>query len=325
MRTSKIQSVRRIGVLATMDIEVDSADHLFFANGIAASNSHAMAYSAVTSVELWLKHNYPVEFMAALLSNTESGKKKHTKRPVIVEYINYARRNGIDVLPPCVNKSGDGFLIEDRSIRFSLSHVKYVAKSAEEIKSHGKFQSMEHFFETVNKRRVNKKVVESLIAAGAFDCFGTKNEMWEQYHVLRAKGKKNKELPETPSPQKFRDWEVEVLGLCLSEEPIAKKYGAMARKNDWSTVDKSRRRGKLYVLGRIESIVPKVSKKGNEMLIVEISDGLDAADFFVFSDSMNAFKTEVRVGHVMAVPLKKFKDGDAMFLDSRREWTIVAK
>jgi len=187
MQVERIICVKKIGMMPTRDIEVASENHRFLADGVVVSNSHAMSYSAVTAVELWLKYHYPIEFITALLNNTSLSKKKFGRETLAVEYINYARRKGIKVLPPCVNRSGAGFRIEDGAIRYSLGHIKNVGSSAEEIQKLQPFTDMEDFYNRVNKRKLNKRVLFNLIAVGAFSQFGSRNEVLSQYCKLRTK------------------------------------------------------------------------------------------------------------------------------------------
>jgi DNA polymerase III alpha subunit len=188
MQTERIVGIRKLGVRQTRDIEVGSEKHRFVANGVVVSNSHAMSYSAVTAVEFWLKYHYPTEFITALINNTSASKKKFGKETLVVEYINYARRRGIKVLPPCVNRSGSGFRIEDGAIRYSLGHIKGIGTSAVDIEKGQPYTSFADFYNRVNRRKVNKKVVVSLIATGAFSEFGTRNEVWDEYCAMRNQG-----------------------------------------------------------------------------------------------------------------------------------------
>jgi DNA polymerase-3 subunit alpha len=199
-------------------------------SGYGFAKPHAVAYGAITTVELWLKHNFPIQFCTALINNTKLGKKKHGSDNVLVDYINYARRREIPVLVPDINMSRDEFGIEGDSIRFALGHVKGVATAAKLIESFQPFTGIQDFYDRVKVvdedddtvtevadgeagvkedtetepivktskkvavRRPNRRVVESLIAAGAFDRFGTRNEMAMEYWRLRRKPTKKDRL-----------------------------------------------------------------------------------------------------------------------------------
>ncbi len=135
------------------------------------NKSHSVAYSIISFHTGWLKAHYPAEFMAALLSSEIGDTDK------VVEYINEAREMGLQVLPPSVNESGWKFtVIGDLEIRFGLGAVRNVGRGAIESIIEGRrlggpYQTFADFFDPVDLRLCNKRVVESLIAAGAFDQF----------------------------------------------------------------------------------------------------------------------------------------------------------
>lgn len=300
--------------------------------GYGFNKSHAITYSAISTVELWLKHNYPVEFCTALINNTKLGKKKHGSEDVLVDYVNYARRNDIAVMGPDVNLSEEEFTIAGGAIRFSIGHVKNVASAAPTIVAHRPYASMAEFYDKVKvettgesgkvtSRRPNRKVVESLIAAGAFDSFGTRNEVLAEYYRLR----KEKE----PAPERTDDeWvelEKEMIGLCLSRPPLYKQHEAFIRQKGWKLVSEVDEGKRIMVFGRVENIRPHLSKAGNQMYIVKFSDGLDDMTFMVFTGAQQMFRDALKVGSVAAVPLDRFDDGDNRFFDERGTVEVISK
>lgn len=135
------------------------------------NKSHSAAYAYIAYQTAYLKAHYPVEFMAATLSSDMDNTDK------IVKSINECREMGISILPPDINQSGQEFRVIGNSIRFGLEAVKGVGASAiesilESRNSEGSFTSVENFLQRVDSKRVNKKVIESLIKAGAFDSTG---------------------------------------------------------------------------------------------------------------------------------------------------------
>jgi DNA polymerase-3 subunit alpha len=137
------------------------------------NKSHAAAYSVVTLQTAWIKRHYPAEFFAALLTTEMSDTDK------IVKYVKDAQKRGIKVLPPHVNYSDYQFAARGDDIYFGLGGIKGVGEAAisamveaREKLPAKKFATLEEFFETVDTRRINKKVIECLIKAGAFDGFG---------------------------------------------------------------------------------------------------------------------------------------------------------
>ncbi len=136
------------------------------------NKSHAAAYSVITAQTAWIKHYYPAEFFAALLS-TEVGDTDK-----VVKYVKDAQKRGIQVRPPHINFSNYLFSVNGEEIYFGLGGIKGVGSAAVEAilearqkLPNKKFSSLQEFFESVDLRRVNKKVIESLIKAGAFDGF----------------------------------------------------------------------------------------------------------------------------------------------------------
>jgi DNA polymerase-3 subunit alpha len=139
--------------------------------GYGFNKSHSAAYALIAYQTAYLKAHYPVEFIAALLTS-----EMHSIDGV-VKYINECRSHQIDVLPPDVNSGDTIFTVAGGKIRFGLVAVKNVGEGAieaiiEERQANGPFASLSDFCERVDLRRVNKRVIESLITCGAFDSTG---------------------------------------------------------------------------------------------------------------------------------------------------------
>jgi DNA polymerase-3 subunit alpha len=144
------------------------------------NKSHSAAYGFISYQTAYLKANHPVEFMAGLLSNEINNTDK------ISVFVAECQRMGIRILPPCVNRSGLKFFPEEgqdrwgdpvAGIRFGLAAIKNVGTGAMELtvaerQSGGPFKSLEDFCNRLDSKTVNKKVLESLIRAGAFDFLG---------------------------------------------------------------------------------------------------------------------------------------------------------
>ncbi len=135
------------------------------------NKSHSVAYSILAFQTAWLKARYPAEFMAALLSSEIGDTDK------VVGYINEARELGIEVLPPSVNESGLKFTVTgDAQIRFGMGAVRNVGRGAIESIIEGRreqrYETPTDFCERIDLRLCNKRVIESLIAAGALDQLG---------------------------------------------------------------------------------------------------------------------------------------------------------
>jgi DNA polymerase-3 subunit alpha len=135
------------------------------------NKSHSVAYSVLSYQTAWLKTHHPAEFMAALLSSEIGNTDK------VVQYINEARELDLEVLPPDVNESGFKFtVVGDRRIRFGLGAVRNVGWGAIEsiiaARGDGPFTFLADFVERIDLRLCNKRVLESLVAAGACDSLG---------------------------------------------------------------------------------------------------------------------------------------------------------
>lgn len=139
--------------------------------GYAFNKSHAAAYAVLAYRTAFLKARYPSEFLAALMTSELGNRAK------LAEYMSEASRLGIKVLPPSVNESDVDFSSDGHNIRYGLSALKnvgigFVNRILEERQSSGNFRSFTDFAERMHGRDMNKKQLEMLIKAGAFDAFG---------------------------------------------------------------------------------------------------------------------------------------------------------
>jgi DNA polymerase-3 subunit alpha len=212
------------------------------------NKSHAAAYCVVAAQTAWLKCYYPAEFFAALLSTEMSDTDK------VVKYVKDVQKHGVRVQVPHVNYSEYNFTVHGDTIYFSLGAIKGVGESAveaiiearEQLPDH-KFESIEQFFEKVDLRRVNKKVIECLIKSGALDQFGAhRAQLYQCYSkILESVEVKRKDseigqrslfdmIEEDAGNTKIildkvKPWtrmvslafEKEVLGFYLSDHPLA--------------------------------------------------------------------------------------------------------
>ena len=151
------------------------------------NKSHSTAYGLISYQTAYLKAHYPVQYFAAMLTNEVNDTDK------MIKYITECREAGIEILPPDINKSSKAFTIVDNKIRFGLSGVKNVGDAAidsilqvrDEI---GEFNSFAHFMSTVDSRKANKKVLESLAKGGCFDSLGLKRS--QILHLIKEKSDK---------------------------------------------------------------------------------------------------------------------------------------
>ena len=187
----------------------DLFDKLAKFAGYGFNKSHSAAYALISYQTAYLKANYPVEYMAAILScEIDKGEK-------IVTFTEECKAMGIEVLPPNVNKSGVSFEIEGKSIHFGLGAIKGVGVGAiesaiTEREKNGEFKSIYDFCERVDLRACNRRVLEALIKAGAFDCSG-KNRR-QNLQVL------DKALEEGQRKQKMAEQGIISLEAFLTDE-----------------------------------------------------------------------------------------------------------
>jgi DNA polymerase-3 subunit alpha len=205
------------------------------------NKSHSAAYAYIAYQTAYLKAHYPVEFMAATMSADMDNTDK------IVKSINECREMGIMILPPDINQSGQEFKVIGNSIRFGLEAVKGVGSSTiesiiESRNTNGPFTSVVNFLERVDQRKVNKKVIESLTKAGAFDSLGmTRAKAMDlmnsflnsslRNHTARVFGQQSifSNITEEPT-QNSLEWskeeilkhEKEALGFYISGHPLTR-------------------------------------------------------------------------------------------------------
>jgi len=213
------------------------------------NKSHSAAYAWVAYQTAWLKTHYPVEFMAALLTSETS------KPDNVVKYIGECKELGIQVLPPDVQISGAQFTPQGAAIRFGLAAVKNVGGNAIESilkargEAGGRFASFWQFCEKVDLRVMNKRVIESLIKAGALDSLGKRGQIFAAVDRAMERAQKSQKdaaqgqsglfglFDEAPAPGRHADdlphapdWEEserlanekEVLGFFVSGHPLDK-------------------------------------------------------------------------------------------------------
>lgn len=178
-------SARGIAGCVANGISADIAEQIYdeiydFAN-YAFNKAHAVCYAVVSYQTAWFKYHYPREYMAALLTSVLDSTDK------ISEYINECRTMGLALLPPDVNRSFPTFTVEDEGIRFGLVAIKNIGRGVMESMVHereenGLFGGFQDFCERMCRYDINKRAVENLIRAGAFDCFGVRRSQLVAVH-----------------------------------------------------------------------------------------------------------------------------------------------
>jgi DNA polymerase-3 subunit alpha len=270
-----------------------------------------------------MKANFPVEFMAALLTAEAAAGSGPTKDEKITLAVNECRRMGITVLSPNINQSKVGFTIEDKknslegkAIRFGLSAIKNVGQAAIEVilrarEVGGDFKSLSDFCQRVDAQKVNKKVLESLIKAGAMDKFGKRASMLSGLEKLRAlgmAGQKQKANGQTsffgegnpngytpkdvlPEMEEFTHQELlslerELLGFYLTEHPLTPVLASLRqqRSHQLHEISNDMSSGRRVKIGGIVTDLRVVMTKATsrEMAFVEIEDETGKMEVVVF-------------------------------------------
>ena len=168
MQVTRVKSFKKIGIRSTLDFEVKSKYHNFYADGLVTSNSHAISYGYVTAYTAWLKCKYPLQFFTAALNNAENEAEPVAEIKAIQGELMYF---GIKLLPPSLRKSGKKFAIEGTDIRFPLSNIKGISDKALSHLESFRTENANKFemFMSAKASGVPINILSSLILVGAMD------------------------------------------------------------------------------------------------------------------------------------------------------------
>ena len=282
----------------------------------AFNRAHSAGYGLLSFWTAYLKANYPAEYMAALLTSVRDDKDKSAL------YLNECRRMGIKVLPPDVNESDSGYTPIGKDIRFGLTAIRNVGENVvasiiENRKTKGKYVSFGEFLAKVDAHVCNKKTVESLIKAGAFDSLAhTRRGLMMVYlEALDAVGEAKRaeaigqfdlfgsantnssvsgvdlDIPNSEwEKMMLLGYEREMLGLYVSDHPLLGVEHILKSVADFSISQLSEVSHDqiINIGGLITQIQRKVSKQGTPWAIVTVEDLEGAVDVLFFS---NAYAT----------------------------------
>jgi DNA polymerase-3 subunit alpha len=272
--------------------------------------AHSTAYAFVTYQTAYLKANHPREYWAALLS-IEAG--NHDK---LARYIAHARDRKIDVLPPDVNESARDFTPVAEGIRFGLAGVKNVGEGAIESilgvrAERGPFESLFDFASRVDSRRVNRRVVESLVKCGAFDSLhANRASVWNALDAALesgaaaqrdreigqeslfgdaggSAGATARELPEAPAwteAERLAN-EKEVLGFYVTGHPLEAHAAALRRFTDVTAVAAGGRVGRdVRAGGVITALRETRTRRGQTMGFATLEDATGSFELVIFAE-----------------------------------------
>src|SRR5713101_4204916 len=279
--------------------------------GYGFNKSHAAAYGLVAYQTAYFKANYPVEFMAALLTSEMGDTDK------IVKYIEECRAMGIRVEPPDVNVSAVQFSVAGDTVRFGLAAIKNVGEAAMQSilrsrSDQGPFHTLEDFCVRVDLRLVNRRVVESLVKAGAFDSLGLTRahllvltdaalESGGRQQRDRAEGQASffELLPAAPgrasapaevTPEWDADqrlaFEKEVLGFYISGHPLARYREVVEPLGITTSADLAAKGhgARVVLFGHAVGLKETSTKGGNRMAFFTLEDMDGAVEVTVFPE-----------------------------------------
>ena len=276
------------------------------------NKSHSACYGLISYQTAYLKAHYPAAFMAALMTSDYDDTDR-----LSIE-ISECKKMHMDVMSPDVNESfGEFAVVKDTNqIRFGMNAIKNVGSGAvEEIirarDENGKFTSLEDFISQVNIRVCNRKAMESLIKAGAFDRFGDRSTLLHNLDMIMAYGqrlqkerssgqtdlfgnliddgvatKPTLKLDAAPAKLGLRElltWERELLGLYLSQQPLEAFSVLLAEQTIPLNTLKPEHDGKAVVIGGVVTDAREIlTKKGQKMAFVKVEDEFGETELILF-------------------------------------------
>ena len=321
----KIISRKSLGTQQVYDIGVEHDHNFILENGLVASNcfnkSHSTAYGYVTYQTAYLKANYPVEYMAALLTASSGNQDK------VQKYIATCSSMGIKVQQPDINRSDIDFTPVSGSILFGLSAVRNLGQGAIESilkarETDGPFKSLADLCDRVDLRTVNRRALEALIYSGAFDSIEPNRKQlieslelvisWAQNRAKdRESGQGNlfdmlgitnesqntnsaawESAPKAPdgpdfSPQEKLRLEKELLGFYVSDHPLksANQIAKLLSPISLNELGEHNKKKTISAIVMLTDVKQIMTKKGEPMAVVQIEDLTGQAEGVVFPAS----------------------------------------
>ena len=276
--------------------------------GYGFNKSHSAAYALVAYQTAYLKAHYPLEFLAAVLNS------EINNTAAMAKHIMEAREQGIVLLPPDINRSDRDFTVEDGKVRFGLAGVKNVGVGAIhdiiEARQAGPFENFRDVLERINLGKVNRKVLEALIQAGAFDSLqprrsrlmaGLEGALEKVNHQKRLQATKQMSMFGGLLEPQEDDWlpeaqpwdksvklarEKEALGVYVTGHPLDAYRALLKAQFRTTTADLAEAPDSQEVaLGVVvTSLKEKVSKRGGRLAILTVEDLAGSVEALVFTE-----------------------------------------
>jgi len=279
------------------------------------NKSHAVDYAMLTCQTAFLKANYPLEYMTALLTVERHNIEK------VGTLIGECERMGIQILPPSINYSGLNFIIDDTdqgAIRFGIGAVKNVGEGPvrtilDARQTNGPFQSLEGFCRRVDLRQVNRRALESLIKVGALQQFGPRAQLLSitdrmlgvsaSYHRAQEVGQMSlfgdstgitledngtllyaDDVAPEADRQEVLAWEKELIGVYVSEHPLTQVLTELHEvlTSSVEALDQETRGQQVSIAGVVRTVRRHQTKKGTEMAFVTLEGVQKTCDVVVF-------------------------------------------
>ena len=299
------------------------------------NKSHAAAYALVAYQTAYMKANYPVEFLAATMTLDMNNTDK------LSEFRAEAERLGLKVDPPSINRSSVAFEVEGNTIIYALAALKGVGAQAVEsiiaARANGEFADLADFASRINPRAINKRVLESLTAAGAFDAFeqnrarvfaavdtilGRAQHAHEtaavgQSELFGGGGRREPIILSNVEPwlpaEKLRH-EYEAVGFFLSGHPLD-DYATVLKKlrvQSWAEFSRAVKNGVTAgrVAGTVVSRQERRTRTGNKMGIIGLSDPTGAYEAVIFAEGLAEHRDLLEPGTAVLLVLSAEVQGD---------------
>lgn len=292
------------------------------------NKSHAAAYSLISYQTAYLKAHYPVEFMCAIMSLDLTNVDK------LLIYKEECRKMGIKVLPPDINKSLPEFAVEDGNIRYALAAIKSVGVAnmeavVAEREKKGKFKDISDFINRIDAKQINRRQIEQLIKAGAFDCLNkSRGKLMANLDLIVSNIASSTEMrnssqsslfgmdeltakinliekPDWPELEKLQQ-EADAIGFYLSAHPLDSYREGMEKlgvKNYTEVAAGLKVGDNLHCkfAGCVTNFQKRISKNGNNFAFLGMSDGISNFEGILFAEGLSKYENIINSGQPLLV------------------------